>query len=243
MRVVDCTMYAYEANALAVRLAELAGVVDEHVVTQGTHTFRGQPRDIVALDGVTTVTVSLDGYGDPWDAEAGLRDASLSAALDGDQDTLYIVSDCDEIPHPDAIAEAVDYGGPMRLLTSHRQWSMNLETMLHAPGSNPGPMRHQAVIGTAAQLLGAGGAQCARWVAGPKWPAAQAVGWHLTNLMAPEDVAGKIRAYSHSEYDTDEYLDKLASMRAEQRDYLGRSDLRLTDDVPSCAGRFPHLLA
>jgi beta-1,4-mannosyl-glycoprotein beta-1,4-N-acetylglucosaminyltransferase len=244
MRVVDVTMYAYEADALAVRLAELDGVVDEHVVTQGTHTFRGEPREVVPLDSVTAVTVDISGLADPWAAEAAHRDASLTVARGRYSDALYLVADCDEIPHPDAIAEArerVPSGGPMRLLTSHRQWAMNLETVLHAPGESPGPVRQQPVIGTWDQL--AGGAHAARRSAWRSWPAATAVGWHLTNLMTTESVAGKIRAYAHSEYDTGEYIGRLDQMRADRMDYLGRSALRLTDDVPGCAARFPWLLA
>lgn len=249
MIVVDAIMYAYEADALAVRLAELAGHVSAHVVTQGDHTFRGDPRTVVMLEGVTNSVTHLAGYGDPWAAEAALRDASLTnaiAATDDDPGALYLVSDCDEIPHPDAITQAVEQvpsRGPMVLQTSHRQWSMNLETILHAPGRKPGPMRHQAIIGTAAQLLSAGGAQEARTHAKKRgWPVADAVGWHLTNLMPPEAVVDKIRAYAHSEYDTPEWRAQVAQMRDEGRDYLGRSGMRHTDDLPSCAPRFPHLV-
>lgn len=233
-------MASYESDALEVRDAELTGVVDLRVVVYGSETFRGRPMDppTVPLSGTTTVVQSVDLRGDPWQREHVLRQASLDLGWDhGGRDALLLLSDADEIPHPEAVQRAAGVPGPSLLPVDMREWWMDLR----APDEWQPP--HQPLLGNYLDYDFAGGAQAAR--AAFSWPRVGPRGWHLSTLGDGALAAAKLAAFAHSEYDTPEHVDPfiLERRRTAGRDVLSRFDLQRTDDLPGCAARFPHLLS
>lgn len=259
-RVIDCTMYAYEDAAIRLRLAELADVVDHHHITSGSRTYRGDPQTVEPLTGpkVTHHVVGLPAWRD--DSAHGLtrvealqRDRSLLVALaDEPETTLYVVSDGDEIPHPEAVAQAVaeyDRRGPRVLLNDSRCWFANWTA--YPNGFPPRHHLNQPIIGTAADILNLGGAQAARPArgfrpkVGPKWKPCDKVGWHLSDLFDPATVAHKFAVASHTEDDTPERrnLDWLASKREAMLWPVHDWQLARTDDLPSVIEQFPDLVA
>lgn len=262
MRVIDCFMACYEVEALAVRFAELADVVDAHHAVQGSTTFRGDPREPLPMPDFVTSTIVDMPVGDPdfidpvfdgatganWQRDKYLRDASLTEAIKHypDQDTLFLVCDGDEIPHPEAVAQAVaEYPskGPRTLRMDYREWYANWR----APDAwqSPHAHRNQPVIGTFADFLIAHGAHVARCVgAGTNWPYCDARGWHLSNLGDSAFVHRKFGQFAHSEVDNDHdrNLDRLTAMRDARKDAIDRFDLEVTDDLPTTIARFPHLV-
>jgi hypothetical protein len=259
-RVVDCTMYAYEPAALRVRVAELEAVVEHHHVTTGSRTYRGDPQNVTPPDlpRLTHHVAHLPAWRDDnahglTRVEALQRDLSLIHALaDEPEDTLYVVADGDEIPHPDAIRQAVaeyDRFGPRVLLVDARCWYANLTA--YPNGFPPRHHLNQPIIGTAADILALGGAQAARVGrgfrprVGPKWATCEKVGWHVSDLFDPETVAHKFGIASHTEDDTPERrnVEWLAGKREAMLWPVHDWPLTRTDDLPACIDRFPELVA
>jgi hypothetical protein len=206
-RVIDCTAYTYEPSALAVRLTELAEVVDAHHIVSGDHTYRGKPQHVEPLDDLcaagygwvdagkaTFKEVALPG-GEPQWLTRGLtttekiqRNLSLSEARHlGDQYSLFLISDCDEIPHPEAIAMAVaryDARGPQVLSVDARCWYADWSA---APNGNPwqtrGHHQNQPIIGTARDimLLGTDAGLCNTARSDGTCPTSTARAWWLTS--------------------------------------------------------------
>ncbi|AKJ72542.1 hypothetical protein PP301_gp004 [Gordonia phage GMA2] len=261
-QVVDTFMFAYEHQALAVRLEELKDSVTLHVAAQGDRTFRGEPRDIVDLSAsVITREVSMpeggENFVDPfWNGARGgawmrdkyLRDVSLLEAVSvADPDAFFVVCDGDEIPHPESIAQAIseyDEKGPRTLPNTYREWYANWI----APDRWQPPHAHmnQPVIGKLQDFTKVGGAhmaRCARWA--DKWPYTDHWGWHLSNLGDAQLVSDKFGQFAHTENNNrrDRDVERLEKFRTNRLDATKRFELKLTDDVPLCVpSKFPELL-
>ena len=238
--IVDCVMASYEADALAVRDAELNGVVHLRVVVHGNETFRGAPLDppMITLSKTRTIIASLILQGDPWEREFALRQFSLDVGLEeGGTDAMLILADADEIPHPDAVRTAALSGQPSLLPNDMREWFMNWR----APDVWQPP--HQPLIGRYRDYENAGGAQVAR--AAFSWPMVGPRGWHLSTLGDGALAAAKIASFAHSEYDTPEHVNAaiLDERRDGAMDILNRFALEPATDLPSCWQDFPHLMS
>lgn len=232
--IVDVFIWSYERDAVDIRLINLKGVVDCHVAVQATNTFRGEQRIVGLLDkeGVTDVVVTIPEGLTTWDAEKWLRDQSLTEAraIYGD-DAIYMVCDGDEIPHPDAIRNAVNSGLPQRLITDYRNFYADWR-------ANDHELAHQPIIGKAWDFDERDGACNARWYV--TWPTNPIRGWHLSSLGTNDQIKQKMSTFAHSEYDTDKYRANLDIARAEMRDFLNRFELEHTNDIPK--GVPEHLL-
>ena len=55
MKIIDCVTYYDELDHLQARFEMLDGLVDLHVVCEGTHTHQGDPKPL-HLDGVGPTT-------------------------------------------------------------------------------------------------------------------------------------------------------------------------------------------
>lgn len=224
--VIDAFMWSYERDAVKIRLATLANVVGATVAVQADNTFRGEPRKVrkLNLPGVTDVVVHIPAGLDVWESEKWLRNTVLAEAvkLFGEHE-LYMVSDGDEIPRPDAIIAAAFAGIPMALRTDYR----NFYADWRGKGDE---LEHQPTIGRLDDYIAVGGAGDARWHA--HWQRSEEVGWHLSSLGKDDAITAKLETFAHTEYDTDEYKAGLAAARASHKDFLNRFELEYTDDIP-----------
>lgn len=240
-------MWSYETAAVAIRFVELSDTVDSHVAVQGTVTFRGATRTPSTppvstrplIEHVTTPTGD-----DPWSREKTQRDAIAEFTAQASPDALIIVSDGDEIPHPDAIRRAVaeyDSVGPRTLPVDYREWFANWR----APDAwqYPHAHCHMPTVGTAADYATVGGACEARW--GMYWPHCEPRGWHLSNLGDARYVHDKFGQFAHSEVDNphDRNTNRLQTFRDRRRDCIDRFDLETTADLPATIDRFPGCIA
>lgn len=274
-RIIDCTAYTYEPSALAVRLSELAGVVDVHHIVSGNHTYRGKPQSVdakadliaagyqsVDLSRVVFKEVDLPGGEPTWLAhgltttEKIQRDLTVVAAHEavGDNSTLYLVSDCDEIPHPETLARAAEryhMTGPVVLKVDARCWYADWSASPNGnPWETPGHHRNQPILATARDIALLGGAQVARSARGygrfRRWPVSRGpIGWHLSNLDGPAMVRDKFAKFSHNENDNDidrdfGYLQGCIDQRLWP---IHGWPLHVAPDLPeSVRQKFPHLL-
>lgn len=215
-RVFDACLYNGEADVLAARLHELADVVDVFVVVEATRTFSGlpkttrfdpsEPRIAAFLPRIRHVVVEdMPVDGDAWGRERFQRNAVLRGLRDMAQDDLVLLSDVDEIPRAAVVRDiAVDQ--------HHDAWGFGLAMYyFYANYRNvqgPEAMTVWSVAATGGCLATTTPDQLRYDVRGGRRPArliAEA-GWHLSFLMDVQSVRRKIAAFSHQEYNTEDFL-------------------------------------
>lgn len=230
--IIDCIMFAYEPEALAIRLEELKDVVDYTIIVEGKQTFRGEPREVVSPAGLNVINVAIDLEGaNAWEREKFQRDYTVQAARErfGD-DAWAIVADADEIPHPREVARCIE---PSTLSVDYREWFADWR----APDAwQPHNQPYMAPIGMI---------DSANDIRQRKpFPYATLRGWHLSSLGDGWLVNRKIGEFSHSEYDDDHWrnVERLNSMRDSRIDMFDRFHLEHTTDLPSCISLFPDSL-
>lgn len=220
--IISAFMHSYERDAANIHVKALTGVVDGFLALQATNTFRGEPRECEPLNlpGVTDIIVTIPEGLDPWASEKWMRDQLLIQGIKvfGKEHT-FIICDGDEIPHPQAIKE---YSGtPMKLITDYRNFYANWRAKDHV-------LEHQPTIGTLSDYTKAGGANSARWFG--NWKKSKNRGWHLSSLGNTSEE--KLKTFAHTEYDKPQYTNNLEKNKVEMKDFLGRFELEITDDIP-----------
>lgn len=224
--IVDVFIWSYERDAVLLRIENLKDVVDSHIAVQATNTFRGKQRkvNLLNLPNVTDVVVTIPSGLDPWESEKWLRDRALIEASQRTPiDTWYVMSDGDEIPHPEAILEAVDIDIPMSLNTDYRSFYADWRAVDHV-------LAHQPTIAKLPDYRAMGGANDARWY--NDWDTSAHRGWHLSSLGDNAAIKEKLSTFAHTEYDKPVYKAALDAARGGMRDFLDRFDLEHTTDIP-----------
>lgn len=209
MRVFDGFTYNGESGMLALRIQELRNVVDIHIVVESTKTFSGDDRSIIydptiIPEGLRhkVVHVVVDdspGDGDAWSREHHQRDA-IRRGLPDDvvAEDILLISDVDEIPNPKAV-EWLRHESVLRGVWAFRMDFYYYDTdhlkaqkWFHAraiAASCPTPpsiIRRGAIDGGVIPVHG---------------------GWHLSYFMTADQIADKIRSFSHQEYNRIEFTD------------------------------------
>lgn len=246
--ILDCIMFSGETDLLRLRLEELKDVVDLHIITEGSLTYQGNPKKPVFPESdnpkVRNHVVDLPESGiTQWEREVLQRDFSLDIATQysTSTDDLFIVADLDEIPHPEAISEALVSQRPMRLTTDHRNWYADYRL----PDNRQ--CYAQPII---ARRDDFSGAHETRYGEGMQWTAARKRGWHLSNVGSAADVVRKLESYSHTELNTPgNSLTNLENRRnrklyAFEYEEWSNEEIPLsyTEDLPASIRMFPQLL-
>lgn len=230
--IYDCFTFFNELDLLEIRLNTLAPVVDRFVIAEATRTYRGQPKELLFkknrdrftafADKITYVVVddllpeeeiSKDAFNLAWVNENRQRNALARGLKDLRDDDVILVSDLDEIPRPEKIAEAVrlarqgevvrfvldvfvyyanfkDYRTPRWLLgTVALSWKSFLagEAL-----SRVACDRYTVASECAGRCI-----QKVRFVM-PTRRIAHG-GWHMTYLGGAEAIKRKLRSFSHAE--------------------------------------------
>ena len=142
--IYDCFSFFNELDLLEIRLNTLDNVVDKFVIAESNFTHRGDPKPlyykenaarfarfkdkiihVVAPDPEDPAKARTDvAYG--WLCENKQRNATIRAIEEclNDNDVL-MVSDLDEIPDPQAIVKAIEYGRPVRLRQKFYYYYLN----------------------------------------------------------------------------------------------------------------------
>lgn len=218
MSVFDCCLFSGEVDHLLIRLTELEGVVDYFVVAESTVSFQGESKAlwlpnllseglldrwvhkmlVVYVDDVPGLGADRGPAGSDWFMlrERYVRNAMARGYLDiAKGNDLILISDVDEIPTTDAIAEA-----NARLHNTERCLVFCMDSYVWSRSWVwPGPSWN-----TCAYLAGSGMTpQEARDARGPLIDHGHIVknaGWHLTWQGSPEDRAHKLMTFSHAEH-------------------------------------------
>ena len=193
-RHFDCFMLRDELDMLEMRLRELAGKVDRHVIVESSVTHRGIAKPLVFdankerfrpwLDRITYLVADPD-MDDPWAREHAQRD-HVWPYLDtmGADDDVVLICDVDEIPSASALA----WTGPGAT-------SLFMRTTLYAvdwevPPSYPLPPT--AVAATVAHLRKHGGHLGAVRDQRSAYPMITDGGWHFSWTGGPERQKAKL---------------------------------------------------
>lgn len=221
--IIDAFIFYNELDLLELRLEELYPVVDKFLIVQAYHTFRGIPKPVFFdkkderwakyRDKIDTVTIGLSGGKDAWEREAFQRNIISTQAKDAyAPDDILIISDVDEIPRREIVADAerMIAHGPARLEMKMYYYKLNVRKGdWHAA-----KMLHVRDVTTAEEVRHT-----------HYDPIVYGAGWHFSYLGDEEFIANKLKAFSHSELDTPEIHAGIAEAVAERKDLFGRDDL------------------
>jgi hypothetical protein len=214
--VTDAFLFSNDLDMLELRLEILDAVVDRFVLVESTVTFSGQPKPLhfaehrgrfdAWSDRITHVVVddTPDSGHDRWARERHQRDQLQRGLPVGRGDDVVLISDVDEIPDPDKVAE--------RRLGRYEQ--LDLQCHLNCVQDE------EPHYGTAARLwfeVAALGAQRAR-ERRFSLPVVTHGGWHFSSVLPPEQIHEKLAAFSHAEYDTPEHHAAIDRRRRELTD-------------------------
>lgn len=115
-KIIDCFQYFNEKEILELRLKMLYDYVDGFLISEANYTHTGTPKPYTCLDTIKELGIPLDKINvihlevpdnlennreNTWRREHYQRDVMANYFVD---DTVYFVSDCDEIIRPDFIS-------------------------------------------------------------------------------------------------------------------------------------------
>lgn len=210
-RVFDAFPFFNELEMLELRLNVLDAVVDRFVLVESTVTYSGLPKPLWFADHRSRFErwhnriehVVVDDTPDTgewrWGREHHQRDAIARGLGSARCDDIVIVSDVDEIPDPEAVAE-------------RRRGGYHQEFFLYYLNTRHMNEDWIGSVGLYAFQLAAQGAQAVR-DRRHGFERIERGGWHFSYAMSPERIRTKLNAFSHAEYDTPEVAAAVESRR------------------------------
>lgn len=249
--IYDCFTFFNELELLELRLHELAPVVDHFVLVEATRTFSGQPKPLYFeenksrfydyLPKITHIVVSdFPSAGeDRWTLEYYQRDAISRGLRECQPDDIVIVSDIDEIVRSQAIEEYKDKPGIKFFRQRQYYYFFNCvctsitwdraKMVFYRDLRSPQWLRDYPKLSThrpsKLQKKRAKYGHRIKQLIGPKDVYIDDGGWHFGYLGGLERIQQKIRSFSHSEYDKEEFLDleRLQRVIEHGEDLYGRN--------------------
>ncbi len=267
--VLDCVPNFNEADVWRLRYETLRGVVDGFVVVEARQTHSGQAKPVqfpYAAWSADHVAVSLPEPGAPGLPATRRREMyqrnAITTVVDrikmwdvggdtGDDlpdDTILLISDCDEIPRPEAVAALRERGLEDGEVVIFRQnlYYYNLNTCAGPVWNGTRAARWADVRALSPHVIRYGLGQPDEHY--PRYLLMQGGGWHLSYFGGPEQVQAKMRAFLHQELVNDENTapEAIAARINAGQDVWGRPDnahgLRLgpAEDVPPPVAAAPE---
>jgi beta-1,4-mannosyl-glycoprotein beta-1,4-N-acetylglucosaminyltransferase len=282
-RLFDCFTFFNELEVLELRLAELFEVVDRFVLVEARLTFTGRPKPLIFLENrerfrpylekiehvVLAETDFPQGTVSAWDREYFSRRAMLRGLADAASDDFVLVSDVDEIPRPDVLAQVLAAPETVRQLTIFEStcymYYFNLKACSRQPSLVQAPRLLQRRYCRDPQAVRAFKPRISKnhRVA---WIEPQVLGlrawsrfgyplrvriepcssWHFTFNGTPDRMRAKLLAYSHTENATPEIMDTDAIDNAvASRTYIFNAaerfeEVPLGSELPRCLREDPE---
>lgn len=209
VRLFDTFLFNNEYDMLELRLREHDKAVDYFIIVEGAVTFTGKPKPLYYElnkerykqwhEKIIYVIIKDFPIENTWAKEHHSRNYVMET-LDKlcKPDDLVLHSDCDEI-----ISEAV--------LLAHkqaaRQGAYCLETDMYYYNTNWKKRFpwNWVFITNYSEIKNHGSLLAMRNKAASTFPHIPKAGWHLSYFLSSEDIAKKIGAFSHSEFDKPEF--------------------------------------
>lgn len=221
-RVVDCTLFFNEFRLLSLRLGILRDCVDHFVIAEANRTFSGETKplrlqswiDEHAADLAHRITVvevtDFPQNPNPWIAETYQRNAVLRGFGNLDGGDVLMFFDVDEIPRMEQILAHLPANDIAVVEQDFYYYFLNLHRGTWSKGT-VSYARNMVITPQEARTL-------------YHRPVIKHGGWHFSYLMSAADMATKIRAFSHQEFNIPSYTDteKIATRVAARDDLFGR---------------------
>jgi hypothetical protein len=116
----DCFTYFDEKELLELRIEVLKDVVDGFIIAEGNRTFRGDSKEFTCVNTIRELGLpeekiqvlhvelpSVEECSIPWSREYAQRDALAVGMRMCPPDSVFFISDVDEIPKPSALLESI----------------------------------------------------------------------------------------------------------------------------------------
>ncbi len=237
VRVYDCFIFHNELDLLKLRLDYLKDIVNIFVIVEAKLTFTNKEKEkYYAYDYIKKLPYSLRKKiryvqlnpfhfpelikNDPWEMEYFVRNAISFGLYDVSNFDFLWISDVDEIPNKNKVYKL----GRLSMFFSYYKmnllkrflWKDYAKAVLgkHIKNTNPQSLRNN------------------------KWKYSFKVkngGWHFSFLMNPNMIKEKVKSYSHSENNKDEFisLENIEKSIKNKKDLFGRTneDLFFKKDI------------
>lgn len=252
--IVDCFPFFQENDILALRLYELDPVVDYFVIVEANQTHKGELKPSYLNEAVIVpyahkvirITVDLppgDGPAAIWRREITQRQGILHGLQNFPDDTVVLISDCDEIPRRTHVPSAIEDG--VVLIYDQTLFYYNLNTQSSSS-------RWRGTRATTAGTARAIGPDGVRYDAGarggfPQSLIVQNAGWHLSYFGGAAMVQRKADSFLHQELreQVPGDLEGIEERIKAGHDLYGRGDNPFTigpaTDVPTDVEDYPML--
>jgi beta-1,4-mannosyl-glycoprotein beta-1,4-N-acetylglucosaminyltransferase len=215
--IIDSFIFGWETDLLECRLTELYDHVDVFLVIEGRYTFQNSEKELVFekhrdryakwADKIMYYVVdNFDGLPDnPWEREYHSRKVTADATAQFPDDAILLMSDVDEIPHPDGIVEAVSLLGQGHKTVSffHPFYSMAVDWM--HPDKIHGLVA--TTLGYARSRTSFMDIRGSRML--PPTISDYKAGWHFTWLGGEELITRKAASFSHTEDFVQNYIKEM----------------------------------
>jgi hypothetical protein len=274
--IIDCFPYFNEKEILELRINLLKNHVDKFVITDANYTHSGIPKDytlrniikelelpeniieIIEVDLSDSALGPATDYEKFWDTNPVLESRervqrnALARCLetnDFDEDTMFIVSDCDEILDPQYIPMLYD------LLKNHPENIFKVD-LVHLEGSadmrsyhkdtgEPKDWRYSLFVCTKNQASNVGFTEVRADTYNPYpivWPyengqMMRGLGWHFSWMGTNEHRITKAKSFCHA----DQYIDSLKHKNyasSEMKDFMLKYEYSSGQICPSGASDY-----
>ncbi|MBU3612846.1 glycosyltransferase [Polynucleobacter sp. MG-27-Goln-C1] len=216
--LIDSFIFFNELDLLDIRLNILADKVDLFVLVEGKKTFQGADKPLHFSENkdrygkflnkiVHIVVDDYPGCGTPFEREHFQREAILRGIEGIPSDSLFMLSDVDEIPNPDVIPSIVDKNSIV--LFNQKQFYYKLNLQCVERGLLPGSVLINLVdlVSPSKLRIDLFNFQ-SRYITGTLVDANVTLiengGWHFSFLGDVKKIQEKIEAFSHDEFNLEE---------------------------------------
>jgi hypothetical protein len=199
--VIDAFLYAGELECLEMRVREYEGLVDRHLVIEGTQTFVGDEREVTPLDTLRLISPLIDqavfslwSTAKPFEREAEQRNSIKECVMAHDR---VLVSDVDEIVRRECLEAA--------LITSWRESVVAFDLNQYYYRLNLLDEAEQALTARLVRGQDMGKPQNLRSLT-PRTHerVIRDAGWHFGWLGSVPKIQRKLKAFAHQELNTPE---------------------------------------
>ena len=231
VRVFDCFIFNNELDLLELRLDYLKDTVDIFVIVEAKLTFTNKEKEkYYAYEYINKLPIYLrkkiryvqlnpfhfpeEIKKDPWKMEKFVRDSLLFGLSDISYFDFLWISDVDEIPNKNKVFKL----GRLSMFFSY--YKMNLLKKF------PWERFSKAINGKHIFNRKPSFIRKNKWNNGFK---VNNGGWHFSFLMSPNMIREKVKSYSHTEFDKNEFisLENIQQSIKNKRDLFGRANEEL----------------
>lgn len=267
--VYDCFIFFNELDLLEIRLNELDDVVDKFVLVEANKTFQYKPKPFIFDENKERfskflhkiIHIKLTEYPlfipvinpfSPWKIEYFQRNSILKGLVNCKPDDIILISDVDEIPRAEVLREKIAQGVSKIYGLKMDMFMYFFDNrLIFDGGSNmdkeesKNGIWHCTVL-LPYKLLKKKPFKIRKIIMrtkrkGEVYEILPNAGWHFTYIGGVEKIVEKIEAFSHTEYNLEEFKDEknIIKLIKNGKDLFGRD---LEFEIVGTHYRFPEFL-